>query len=253
MSPFLAQYLIIELGGALGSMLRFGLATWIESGMTRTGQIFPWGTIVVNITGCLFIGFIATLSATDGRVFLSPLTRQFIMVGICGGYTTFSSFSLQTLALVEAGQWWSATANVLLSVVLCLSGSLAGSNAGQLLESPPLTRMQIPQDAVLLRIFIGESDRWKHQPLYEAIVLRARELHLGGATVLRGAMGFGKTSRVHTAKLLNLSTDLPLVIELVDSEEKINAFLPELDQMISGGLVTMEKVKVLQYRGVTKE
>ena len=109
--------------------------------------------------------------------------------------------------------------------------------------------MEIPQDAVLLRIFIGESDRWDHRPLYEAIVLKARELHLGGATVLRGPMGFGKTSRLHTAKVLELSMDLPLVIEIVESEDKINALLPELDKMISGGLVTLEKVKVIHYRG----
>ena len=112
--------------------------------------------------------------------------------------------------------------------------------------------MQIPEDAVLLRIFIGESDRWEHRPLYEAIVLKAREMHLGGATVLRGPMGYGKTSRLHTAKILNLSTDLPLVIEIVDSEASINAFLPVLDQMITGGLVTLEKVKVLHYRGEAK-
>ena len=108
--------------------------------------------------------------------------------------------------------------------------------------------MQIPNDAVLLRIFIGESDRWEHKPLYEAIVLKARELHLAGATVLRGPLGFGKTSRLHTAKILRLSMDLPLVIEIVDSEEKINSFLPTLEKMLGGGLVTMEKVKVLHYR-----
>jgi len=108
--------------------------------------------------------------------------------------------------------------------------------------------MQIPDDAVLLRIFIGESDKWEHQPLYEAVVLKARELHLAGATVLRGPMGFGKSSRVHTSKILRLSMDLPLVIEIVDSEEKINSFLPVLDGMIGGGLVTLEKVKVLHYR-----
>ncbi len=109
--------------------------------------------------------------------------------------------------------------------------------------------MQIPHEAVLLRIFIGESDRWQHHPLYEAIVLKARETHLAGATVLRGPMGFGKSSRLHTAKILRLSMDLPLVIEIVDSEEKINAFLPTLDPMIGGGLVTLEKVKVIEYRG----
>ena len=112
--------------------------------------------------------------------------------------------------------------------------------------------MQIPEDAVLLRIFIGESDRWEHKPLYEAIVLKARERHLAGATVLRGPMGYGKTSRLHTAKILNLSTDLPLVIEIVDSEAEIEAFLPILDAMITGGLVTLEKVKVLHYRGEAK-
>src|SRR5689334_24894808 len=109
--------------------------------------------------------------------------------------------------------------------------------------------MHLPHDAMLLRIFIGESDRWQHKPLYEAIVLKARELHLAGATVLRGPMGFGKSSRLHTAKILRLSMDLPLVIEIVDSNEKIQSFLPELDKMIGGGLVTLEKVKVLNYRG----
>src|SRR5215467_5894279 len=108
--------------------------------------------------------------------------------------------------------------------------------------------MTIPSEATLLRIFLGESDRWQHQPLYEAIVLKARELHLAGATVLRGPMGFGKSSRLHTAKILRLSMDLPLVIEIVDSEEKLNAFLPVLDEMMKGGLVTLEKVKVIHYR-----
>ncbi len=108
--------------------------------------------------------------------------------------------------------------------------------------------MHLPHEATLLRIFIGESDKWQHKPLYEAIVLKARELHLAGATVLRGPMGFGKSSRLHTAKILRLSMDLPLVIEIVDSEEKIQAFLPTLDEMMKGGLVTLEKVRVIDYR-----
>src|SRR3954470_4022871 len=89
--------------------------------------------------------------------------------------------------------------------------------------------MEIPHEATLLRIFIGESDRYQHRPLYEAIVLKARELQLAGATVLRGPMGFGKSSHLHTAKILRLSMDLPMVIEIVDTEEKVNAFLPVLD------------------------
>jgi PII-like signaling protein len=108
--------------------------------------------------------------------------------------------------------------------------------------------VHLPSEAMLLRVFIGQSARWKHQPLYEAIVLKAREMHMAGATVLRGPMGYGKSSRLHTAKILRLSLDLPLVIEIVDSEEKINAFLPYLDEVMKGGLVTLEKVKVIDYR-----
>jgi PII-like signaling protein len=107
--------------------------------------------------------------------------------------------------------------------------------------------MQIPKQALLLRIFFGEDDKLGARPLYEAIVLKAREMHLAGATVLRGPMGFGASSRLHTAKILRLSEDLPLVIEIVDSEDKIDEFLPVLDGMMSSGLVTLEKVQVLQY------
>ncbi|MDB5638374.1 MAG: hypothetical protein JWP51_3282 [Bradyrhizobium sp.] len=107
--------------------------------------------------------------------------------------------------------------------------------------------MQIPRQALLLRIFIGEDDKFGGSPLHEAIVLKARELHLAGATVLRGPMGFGASSRLHTTKILRLSEDLPLVIEIVDSEDKINGFLPTLDGMMTSGLITLEKVQVLQY------
>jgi uncharacterized protein len=108
--------------------------------------------------------------------------------------------------------------------------------------------MQIPEDGYLLRIFVGESDKVGHHPLYEAIVLKAREQGLAGATVLRGLMGFGKHSILHTAKILRLSEDLPMVVEIVDSLEKIESFLPVLDDMITDGLVTLEKVRVIHYR-----
>jgi uncharacterized protein len=107
--------------------------------------------------------------------------------------------------------------------------------------------MHVPREAVLLRIFIGEDDRTKGRPLYEAIVLKAREAGLAGATVLRGPMSFGKSSTLHTAKVLRLSEDLPIVIEIVDTQEKIDAFLPLLDPMMGSGLVTLERVQVLQY------
>src|SRR6516165_9046393 len=111
--------------------------------------------------------------------------------------------------------------------------------------------MQVPRDAILLRIFFGEADRFERRPLYEAIVLKAREMKLAGATVLRGHIGFGHSSRIHTSKILRLSTDLPVVVEIVDSQDKIDAFLPVLDGMMTSGLVTIEKVQVLQY-GTTK-
>jgi len=108
--------------------------------------------------------------------------------------------------------------------------------------------MTIPTQGVLLRIFIGESDRHHGKPLYEALVLEARKLNLAGATVLRGPMGFGRTSRMHTAKILRLSEDLPIVIEIVDSKEKIDTFLPFVDDAVKDGMVTLENVRVLTYR-----
>jgi len=109
--------------------------------------------------------------------------------------------------------------------------------------------MNVSENGVLLRIFIGESDKepGRDRPLYEGIVRRAREAHLAGATVLRGPMGFGRHSRVHTAKLLELSTDLPVVIEIVDAEDKINAFLPTVDELVTEGLVTLEAVRIVRY------
>lgn len=107
--------------------------------------------------------------------------------------------------------------------------------------------MKIPEQALLLRIYIGENDSHEGAPLYEAIVLKARERHLAGATVTRGALGFGRSSRLHTAKILRLSADLPLIVEIVDSEQRINDFLPDLEAMMGSGLVTLERIRVLRY------
>jgi len=109
--------------------------------------------------------------------------------------------------------------------------------------------MKLEGEGTLLRIYIGELDKWHHVPLYEAIVLKARERGLAGATVLRGPMGFGAHSHLHTAKILRLSEDLPVLIEIVDKEENITAFLPELDEMVRDGMVTLEKVHVIKYAG----
>ena len=107
--------------------------------------------------------------------------------------------------------------------------------------------IELPSAGQILRIYIGESDRWHHQPLYEAIVLKAREAGLAGATVFRGAMGFGASSHLHTAKILRLSMDLPVLIEIVETQEKIAAFLPVVDEMVGEGLVTLEEVRILKY------
>jgi PII-like signaling protein len=108
--------------------------------------------------------------------------------------------------------------------------------------------MKITGEGMLLRIFLGEADRWKGRPLYEALVLRAREMELAGATVFRGVLGFGAHSRLHTAKVLRLSEDLPMLVEIVDREDRIRAFLPVCDEMLGDGLVTLERVEILKYQ-----
>lgn len=109
--------------------------------------------------------------------------------------------------------------------------------------------MKLPEESDLLRIFVGESDRFEGRPLYQAIVEEARGRGMAGATVLRGLMGFGATSRLHTVKVLRISEDLPMVVEIVDRPERIEAFLPELERMVPEGLITIEKVMVIAYRG----
>ena len=113
--------------------------------------------------------------------------------------------------------------------------------------------MKLPEEGLLLRIFIGESDKYKGMPLYEAIVLKARKLNMAGVTVTRGIMGFGAHSRLHSAKLLSLSDDLPIIIEIVDDKDRIEQLIPFLDDHVKEGLVTLEKVKVIKYRACEKK
>jgi hypothetical protein len=124
-------------------------------------------------------------------------------------------------------------------------GRLSGCRQPQLHEVD-LT-MQVPHNAVLLRIFFGENDKFEKLPLYEAIVLKAREMGLAGATVIRGNVGYGHSSHIHTTKILRLAQDLPVIVEIVDAQDKIEKFLPVLDPMMTSGLITMEDVRVLQY------
>jgi protein CrcB len=163
----------------MGGVLRYLLSTWVHRLLDNPW--FPYGTLLVNITGCLAIGFLASL-AEDRAVFTSE-ARLFIFIGILGGFTTFSSFALETFSLART----------------------------------------------------------------------AKERGLAGATVLRGREGFGARSRVHTARILDLSTDLPIIVEIVDTLEKIDAFLPVIDNAIKDGLATVEKVQIRFYRSGMEE
>ena len=208
--------LAVALGSALGGVARYGLSGLVARSF---GETFPWGTLIVNVLGSFLIGFVATLTGPDGRVLVSPVTRQFWMPGIFGGFTTFSSFSLQTLSLAQDGEWTRALANVTLSIALCLLG-----------------------------VWLGEADKAPGgKPLYEEVVLKAREMGLAGATVLRGPMGFGRNSHLHTAKILRLSADLPMIVELVDAEAKVRALLDAIEPIMGSGLVTLERVQVIRY------
>ena len=127
----MTSYLWVATGGALGSVARF----WLSGLIDQRGETFPWGTMVVNVTGSALIGVLAALSEPEGRWLVSSELRQFLMIGLCGGYTTFSSFSLQTLTLARDGEWLYAVANALLSVILCLLGVWLGSNLALLLNT----------------------------------------------------------------------------------------------------------------------
>jgi uncharacterized protein len=126
---------------------------------------------------------------------------------------------------------------------------MANPDSVSLPRPTPAVRIDdLPEECSLLRTFLGEEDEFQHRPLYKAIVLRARELHLAGATVLRGPMGYGRSSRLHNANILRLSLDLPIVIEIVEATAKIEEFLPELERMMQGGLITLERAHVFRYQ-----
>lgn len=249
-------YAFVAAGAAIGGV---GRALVSLAAIEVAGAGFPWGTLVANVVGSFVIGFYATLTEPGGRLMVPARTRQFVMTGICGGFTTFSVFSLETFHFLAERNWSLAGINVGLSLVTWMlavwTGAVLAARLNRLSgdRSPGSSMeeetadMDMQSNAKALRIFIGEDDQDGGRPLYEAIVLKAREMHLAGATVLRGALGYGHSSRLHTTQVLRLSEDLPLVVEIVDSEEKIAAFLPELDRLMTSGLVTIETVRVLQY------
>src|SRR5262249_2436546 len=156
------------------------------------------------------------------KYLVDPVVRATILVGFLGGFTTFSSFAVQSFNLLRDGEVFLASANILISNVAGFVFVWVWYSVSRAL----LGLMKNPEEGYLLRIFVGESDKHGHLPLYEAIVVKAREMGLAGATVLRGVMGFGRHSVMHTAKILRLSEDLPMIVEIIDSLENIETFLP---------------------------
>ncbi len=174
---------------------------------------------------------------------VAPWLRTSLTIGFVGAYTTFSTLSLETYRMIEGRAYMMAAANGLGSLTLGLIAVYSASSPEGRCE------MKIEGEGQLLRIFVGESDTWHGHPLYEAIVKRVREEGLAGATVIRGIEGFGATSRLHTSRILRLSEDLPVVIEIVDTAERIELVLPILDEMVAEGMVTLEKAHIIAYRG----
>ena len=226
----MTKILLLAAGGAVGTLLRYSL-----SGLTYRlfNGVFPWGTLFVNLAGSFAIGLLWGFFDIEN---LSSNIRNFIFIGILGGFTTFSTFALENFSMFRYGQ-----VKLLYLQDFCSQNIL-------LTPSDKEKTMKLPEEGKLLRIFIGETDTFKGKTLYEAIVLEARKLNLAGATVFRGIMGYGATSRIHSLKLLRLSEDLPVMIEIVDTEENINKILPFLDENVKEGLITMEKVSIIKYR-----
>ncbi len=245
----------IAVGSALGGVSRYLLGGLIQRLLDTT---FPAGTLVVNVTGSFLLGTFLRYALDTPT--LTPELRAFLTIGFCGGYTTFSTFSYESVALFEEGDWTRAAMYVTLSLVLSFLAMVLGFAAargarlpaGRALSGQKGNGMSgVAGERTLMRIHIGERDRHDGRPLYEAIVRLLRERQFAGATVFRGIMGFGASAGIHTEKVLRLSLDLPIVVECVDTEERIQAILPELDRMIGGGLITLERARVILYRPET--
>ncbi len=232
----------IAVAGAVGALARYGLEGAVSN---RWPGAFPWGTFVVNISGAFLIGLVFVLLTE--RVSVDPWVRSSITIGFLGAYTTFSTLSFESYRLLEDG----ADRPRARQHPRQPRGRARRRLPGRCRREGDLMRME--GEGKLLRVFVGESDTWHGRPLYEAIVARVREEGLAGATVVRGIEGFGAHSRIHSSRILRLSQDLPIVIELVDTAENIDRVLPILDEMVSEGMVTLERVEVIAYRAPAED
>ena len=235
----LSTVFLVGAGGFAGAYARYALAGVVYR--LLPGTVLPWGTAVVNVAGCLAIGILGGL--VESRQILGSASRLFLLIGFLGSFTTFSTFGYETLQLVRDGDWQRAGANVALQ----LAGGLTAVWLGFTLSRAGL-RMATWSRGRLLRIFVGESDRHEGEPLYQWLVARARESGLAGATVLRGLEGYGAHSQVHTTRFLRLAAELPIVVEIVDTPERIAAFLPRVEEAVSEGLATLEDVDLRLFR-----
>jgi protein CrcB len=224
---------VIALGGGLGAIARYSLTTLLP---TRPGQ-FPWGTFTIKVLGCFLIGVLMVLITEVWSA--HRLVRPFLGVGILGGFTTFSTYVEEIRGLLQPDS---------VSVAFAECGSLARRLARPAVPNGR-REMRLAGYAVRLSVFVGEDDRWHHKPLYHEIVRRAHDAGLAGATVLRGCEGFGASSLIHTTRLLDLADNLPIVVIIIDAEERVRAFLPQLDGLVSEGMALLDEVEVLRYEG----
>jgi protein CrcB len=240
----------LMLGGAAGTYARYGLGRWIAGHPWAQG--FPYHTLIINVSGSFLLGLAAV-------VFLEGLRPEYedwfliVGVGFCGGYTTFSTFEWETLKLVRAGSWPLALVYVAGSVVAGLAGVLLGVWLAYLifperLDRPRGEAMKTEADARLVTIYVNSTDQWHGRPLYSAILHLCQQKGIAGATVVRCDEGYGAHRRLHTTRLLELSEDLPLCIEVIDLPERVEPLLTDLTAMIGEGLVTVSAVHVLRFR-----
>ncbi len=234
----------IALGGALGAPARYGVAQLVHV----APDSFPWATFWTNVSGSFALGLVLILVLE--RFPPTRYVRPFLATGFLGAYTTYSTFAVETDLLAKNGHVGIALTYAIGESVRRVHRGVGRNRARS--HHPARQRrppMKLEGNQKRLTIFIGESDRHGHTPLATEIVHRAHAAGLAGASVFRGVEGYGASNHIHTTRILSLSDDLPMAITIIDSDERISAFLPQLDDLISEGLVIVEDVEVIKYVG----
>jgi len=230
--------MLVGTGGFLGSVARY-LVTLVFSPLAPG---FPFATLAVNILGSFLIGLLSELAVATTLV--SPEARLFLVTGICGGFTTFSAYMFESTALMKDAQFFYAS--------IYLVGSIAGGLIALYSGTPFCKTLDIGgimelKNVESLRVFVGEHVRFGHRPLYEEIVREARQLGMAGATVVKGVLSYGHDMHINTAKIMEFGLNLPMIVELVDTPENIEEFLPLLQKMVRDSaervMITRESVR----------